>query len=120
MAKKGKHRNRKQKVSARKSKTPVIWIVFALSVLILVLAVSGKIPFTNSQKKDGKSFHVKGGETRPVIDPSMFTGLTRAAYAAARENPKVLDQVYCYCNCSEPPFYHKSLLSCFTGNHGAS
>jgi len=119
MAKKGKHRNRKQKVSARKSKIPVIWIVFALSVLILVLAVSGKIPFTNSQKKDGKSFHVKGGETRPVIDPSMFTGLTRAAYAAARENPEVLDQVYCYCNCSEPPFYHKSLLSCFTGNHGA-
>lgn len=117
MAKRG--RKRKQKVSDKKSKPPVLWIVFALSVLILALAVSGKIPFTNSQKKDGKSFFVKGGETRPVMDPSMFTGLTRAAYAAARENPEVLDQVYCYCDCSEPPFYHKSLLSCFTGNHGA-
>ena len=47
------------------------------------------------------------------------TGELDGAYAAARENPEVLDQVYCYCNCSEPPFYHKSLLSCFTGNHGA-
>ncbi|NOZ26249.1 MAG: hypothetical protein GXO94_09200 [Nitrospirae bacterium] len=115
----GKGRQRKQKSASKKGRVPVVWIIFAFSLLILVLAVSGKIPFSNTDKRDGRSFHVNGGETRPVVDPSMFTGLTRAAYAAARNYPEVLDQVYCYCDCSEPPFYHKSLLSCFTEDHGA-
>ncbi len=115
----GKGRQRKHKPAEKKKKTPVVWIIFAFSVLILMLAVTGKIPFTDSNSRNGKSFHVKGGETRPVKDPSLFTGLTRAAYAAAQKYPEVLDQVYCYCDCSEPPFYHKSLLSCFTENHGA-
>jgi len=116
MAEKGRHR---KKAAEKKSKGSVVWIIFTLSVLILALAVTGRIPFTDSNKQDGKSFHVKGGETRHVVDPSIFTGLTRAAYAAAQKYPEVLDQVYCYCDCSEPPFYHKSLLSCFTENHGA-
>jgi hypothetical protein len=40
------------------------------------------------------------------------------AYAAARQYPEVMDQVFCYCKCDEPPTFHKSLLSCFTDKHG--
>jgi hypothetical protein len=68
----------------------------------------------------GRSFQVQGGERKPVLDPLQFpTARVRQAYAAAARRPEVLDQVYCYCKCDQPPFFHKSLLSCFTDNHGA-
>lgn len=85
-------------------------------MVVIFLALLGHIPFIGSKK--GKSFSVRGGETRPVLDPSLFPGMAGAAYAAAKKYPEVMDQVFCYCKCDEPPFKHKSLLSCFTGNHG--
>ncbi|HBG45602.1 MAG TPA: hypothetical protein DDW94_01270 [Deltaproteobacteria bacterium] len=61
----------------------------------------------------------KGGETRPTLPASNFTGETAAAYQAAAEVPEVLDGLYCYCDC-EKNFGHKSLLSCFVDEHGAN
>ncbi len=124
MAKKSKHRKaedsrKKGKRTENKKKYPVLWIVGAIFVIILVIAVTGNMPFSSSEAKKGKSFNVQGGETRPVIDPSLFAGMTRSAYAAAKKYPEVMDQVYCYCYCDNPPFNHKSLLSCFTDRHGA-
>jgi hypothetical protein len=64
---------------------------------------------------------VKGGERRPVLDPLRFRGAGAiAAYTAAQRHPEAMDQVFCYCQCDRPPFFHKSLLSCFTEDHGAS
>jgi hypothetical protein len=40
------------------------------------------------------------------------------AYAAARSAPKVLDGVYCHCDCSKHSG-HRSLLTCFESEHGA-
>ena len=40
------------------------------------------------------------------------------AYAAAREAAATLDGVYCYCDCSKHAG-HRSLLTCFEGDHGA-
>lgn len=98
--------------------TPFLWIGGALLVAIVLLGLMGKVPFIGLGSKKGKSFSVQGGETRPVLDPSLFTGMARAAYTAAKEYPGVMDQVFCYCKCDKPPFNHKSLLSCFTENHG--
>ena len=68
----------------------------------------------------GRSLHVNGGETRPVLDPLRFSQRgARQAYLAAQRHPQVLDRVYCYCFCDRPPANHKSLLSCFTDLHGA-
>ncbi len=119
--KKGSERSRK-KPDERKQKwrkTPLYWIGGIIAVAVIFLVMSGRVPFTERESKKGRSFYVQGGETRPLLDPSLFRGRTREAYAAAKKYPEVLDQVFCYCTCDEPPFNHKSLLSCFTDKHGA-
>lgn len=141
MEKKAKQK-KKLKVSEKKGKKPILWIVGTISVVIVVLLISGNffsrgqgdkksesfqlterspVPDSsnNSGIKKGKSSYVQGGETRPVLDPSLFTGMVREAYATAQKYPEILDQVYCYCSCDNPPLNHKSLLSCFTDQHGA-
>lgn len=91
---------------------PFIW----LAVLIIVFAA---FALSGCQKDTGKSFQLTEKETRPVLDPAMFTGQTRAAYAVAEKYPDLLNEVFCYCYCDQPPFHHKTLLSCFTDRHGA-
>ncbi len=116
MAKKSK---RQGKATAKQQKKNNPFLIAVIAVLVLgaayVIFAGGDRP-VNAKKT---SFNIQGGETRPVLDPYQFTGMTRAAYAAAKKYPQVLDQVRCYCNCDEPPFYHKSLLSCFVETHGA-
>jgi hypothetical protein len=96
-------------------------VIGSAAVVVAILVLSGNAPVNGEGpgKKQGKSFTVNGGETRPVLDPSQFTGQARSAYEAAKKYPEVLNQVFCYCYCNAPPFHHKSLLSCFTDRHGA-
>jgi hypothetical protein len=89
-----------------------------LLVLVAVVLLAG-LMLMGCQKETGKSFNLKGKETREVLNPAMFTGQTRMAYAEAQKYPEVLNEVYCYCFCDEPPFNHKTLLSCFVTKHGA-
>lgn len=91
---------------------PGVWIFFAVFAVAASLALS-------ACQDSGKSFQLTEKETRPVLDPAMFTGQTRAAYAVAKKYPEVLNEVFCYCYCDQPPFRHKTLLSCFTEKHGA-
>jgi len=58
-------------------------------------------------------------ETKAPLSPALFVGQTARAYQVAHEIPEVLDQLYCYCQCDKH-MSHKSLLSCFTDNHGAT
>jgi hypothetical protein len=113
-----KKKIKKGNTSQKKNVNAALWVAGAVALMMAALAVSGNLPFMKGAET-GKSFSVKGGETRPVLAPSMFTGQTRAAYEAAKKYPQVLDQVYCYCYCNEPPFNHVSLLSCFVSDHGA-
>jgi flagellar basal body-associated protein FliL len=109
--------NKRSKTQGKRKKGPVIWAIAGIAIVILVIAISGKMPTGNEEK--GRSFQITEKETRPVLDPSLFTGMTRAAYAAAQRYPDAMNEVYCYCYCDQPPFNHKSLLSCFTERHGA-
>ncbi len=102
-----------------KKRSPVLWVIAAVAVVVAVLAGTGNLPFFGSKAEAGKSFNLTEKETRPVLDPAMFSGQTRMAYAAAQKNPEILNEVYCYCYCDAPPFNHKTLLSCFTDKHGA-
>jgi len=56
-----------------------------------------------------------------VLAPETFAGYERIvrAYEAARAYPAVLDGLYCYCDCRHH-FGHRSLLTCFQSEHGAS
>ena len=96
-----------------KNRKSVLWILFAVLVTVSLIVVAG------CQRDSGKSFQLTSKETRPVLDPAMFTGQTRAAYAAAKKYPDLLNEVFCYCYCDQPPFRHNTLLSCFTDKHGA-
>lgn len=58
-------------------------------------------------------------ETRPTLDPALFTGKAALAHQVAREIPDVLDQLFCHCSCDQF-FGHKSLLSCYTDGHAAT
>jgi hypothetical protein len=124
MARKGKKRTRKRSqgryaTKGKKRRTNrYLWIGGVILAAIILFVLSGHMPFIGMGGRKGKSFSVQGGETRPVLDPSLFTGKAREAYAAAKKYPDVMDQVFCYCKCEEPPVNHKSLLSCFTDNHG--
>ncbi len=119
MAKKKNNSKKRQKVKEIPKKSNKGFMV--LIALILFAGALFVIFYDGNRTVEAKktSFNIKGGETRPVLNPAQFTGMTRAAYAAAARYPQVLDQVRCYCNCDEPPFYHKSLLSCFVETHGA-
>lgn len=110
---------KKERQKKSKSKKQMLWIAGVVLLIILIAVVSGKIPFSSTGEEKGKSFSITEKETRPVLDPSLFTGMTRAAYAAAKEYPDAMNEVVCYCYCDEPPFNHKTLLSCFTDEHGA-
>jgi len=59
---------------------------------------------------------LRGGETRPTLSPALFVGKAARTYKIARENPELLDSIYCYCNCKKS-FGHKSLLTCFVDKH---
>lgn len=106
--------NNLKKGNLKKNSSSVVWIIIAVGIILGGLYIYNQGHLNHKTK----SFQVVGGETRPILSPAKYEGKTRMAYTAAKENPKILDQLYCYCSCDEPPFHHKSLLSCFTDDHG--
>ncbi len=104
--------------SVKKQRNILLWIGGIILVVVLFWFLTEDLPFLSIGSKKGKSFYVQGGETRPVLSPSLFVGRATEAYAAAKQYPELMDQIFCYCKCDEPPTYHKSLLSCFTVKHG--
>ena len=96
-----------------KKRRTLLFVIMAMVVAAVALTVSG------CSKDSGKSFNLTAKETRPVLDPALFKGQVRAAFAVAKRYPDLMNEVYCSCYCDQPPFRHKSLLSCFTEKHGA-
>ena len=86
--------------------------VFVL--LVLSLAFTLVITGCSSPEYPGAF----GGEKRPTMSPGHFIGKTGRAYRSAKENPDLLDKIYCYCKCQDN-FGHKSLLTCFVDRHGS-
>ena len=60
-------------------------------------------------------------EIPKTLAPEQFTDpKIKQAYEVARDNPKLLMQIPCFCYCDKPGLDHKSLLSCFVDEHGAN
>jgi hypothetical protein len=94
--------------------------------LALTVLVSVAILFTGTSdtfaQKPVNDESLRMGEKRPTLDPNIFSdnAKIKKAYQIAKEIPRVLDSIYCYCFCKESPaFKHKSLLSCYVDNHAA-
>jgi hypothetical protein len=58
---------------------------------------------------------------RASLDPAQFTDPeTRKAYQIAKDNPKLLEKMACYCGCmTSPEDAHTSNYECFVDKHGA-
>ena len=54
----------------------------------------------------------------PTLPANKFIGKSREAYLVAKEIPKTLAQLPCYCECDKA-FGHKSLYSCFVDDHAS-
>lgn len=96
---------------------------YILAAVILIIAVGGGYFYSKLGSSPNSAQAAKntprGGETRPTLSPALFFGNTAKAYKAAQEIPEVLDGLFCYCYCQEG-LGHKSLLTCFTDDHGAN
>lgn len=69
-------------------------------------------------KFDQSNYHFR--ETSETLDSMRFRQQRQMmTYGIAGKIPQVLDQIYCFCACSQS-IGHKSLLSCFTDNHAAN
>ena len=86
--------------------------LFVLLVLTLVLTLAG----AGCSEPDYPGAF--GGEKRATMSPGHFIGKTGRAYRSAKENPDLLDKIYCYCKCQDNRG-HKSLLTCFVDRHGS-
>ena len=84
--------------------------VAALAVLAMKPGAGGTVPHPEPRP---------GVTAERVLPPSLLPSTPGAAeaYAAARSAPRVLDGLYCHCDCSKH-FGHRSLLTCFESDHG--
>jgi hypothetical protein len=93
------------------------WVVAAVAVVAAVIVLA-----LGRAGAAGRHPTPRPGVTGAAVLPASQFGqderLVRA-YTAAREMPEVFDGLYCYCRCKEN-FGHRSLLTCFESEHGAS
>lgn len=94
-------------------------IIGSLAVLALVIYFIAESNQTSIPERQMRISPYDLIETRPVLSPAIFHGRTALAYQYAAEIPEVLDNQFCYCYC-RTNFNHKTLLTCFTDDHGAN
>jgi hypothetical protein len=117
-------KNNQKKETGKSINTAIIAVAIAFIVLIGYMA---------SRSSDTKEVQVQTAvseqktedrgliETRPILPADMWKGRAAEAYRLAAEIPQVVDKQYCYCDCSKNPrFKHKTLLTCYTDDHGAN
>ena len=89
------------------------WLIAGAAAVALVLVVVLQKPPHHPTPRPGI--------TAEKVMPASFVPRTpgsNEAYAAARTHAATLDGVYCHCDCSKHSG-HRSLLTCFEGEHGA-
>jgi hypothetical protein len=102
------------------------WSPLSLSLVAFVigfLTVAAFLVFIRQPSSGRAPVIVPTGrsDASAVLDPAGFTiPKQHDAYAAAREIPVVLNQLYCWCHCRESTiFHHRSLLECFESDHAS-
>lgn len=120
--KKGKEDKKPEKEN--KNRKNIIIAVSVIVAVIALVAVGMQLRSTSDRTTDSVSAvddtSMRKGETRPTLSPAQFSDpFIARMYQAARDIPHVFDSLKCYCFCERDPFYHVSLLSCFTDKHAA-
>jgi hypothetical protein len=100
------------------------WLIAGVAATALVGVVALQRPPAGASDAGGPvAAHPapRPGITPVKVLPISFVPRTPGAveaYAAARNAAATLDGVYCHCDCSKHAD-HRSLLTCFEGEHGA-
>ena len=101
-----------------------LWLIAFASVLALAAVVSTTVGRNGRPTNGHAPVVVPTGRSDAsfVLDPARFADSRQAeAYAAARQIPAVLNQLYCWCGCKENrATQHRALLECFESEHAAS
>ena len=95
----------------------------AALVVVVVMQRGRDVPTPRATGGEVASHHPapRPGITSEKVLPVSFVPRTpgsNEAYAVARTHASTLDGVYCHCDCSKHA-RHRSLLTCFEGDHGA-
>ena len=85
----------------------------AACVLVAVLVATGAAGAAHPTPRPG----ITAEKVLPRAAIPRIPGALEA-YSAARSAPRVLDGVYCHCDCSKHAG-HRSLLTCFESEHAA-
>jgi hypothetical protein len=93
------------------------WIITAAAVVLLGGVLVAQKMGTASQRHPDPRPDVSGVQVLPASRWS-YEPIVRA-YAAAAQNPQVLDGLYCHCSC-KANLGHRSLLTCFENEHGSA
>jgi hypothetical protein len=102
------------------------WVIAGAAAVALIAVVMLQRPHASAggvAETGHASSHPtpRPGITAGNVRPASFVPGTPGAaeaYAAARNAAATLDGVYCHCDCSKHAG-HRSLLTCFEGEHGA-
>jgi hypothetical protein len=111
----------KQTTKRRTSYRP--WLVAIGCVLALALVVVMTSPGARQPSNGHAPVVVATGRSDAsfVLYPARFAdSRQREAYAAARQVPAILNQLYCWCGCKEnPATHHRALLECYESEHAS-
>lgn len=98
------------------------WLIAgAAAAALVVIVMQTRAPAATGREGDSHHPMPRPGITSEKVMPASFVPRTpgsNEAYAAARTHAATLDGVYCHCDCSKNAG-HRSLLTCFEGEHGA-
>lgn len=103
---------------AKRSKLPV-----PLPILILLVLAAVTVGYTVLAPTAGASTHPEPREmvsAETLQPPARYASnpLVAQVYAEVASIPRVVDGLYCNCNCAEHSG-HYSLFTCFESDHGA-
>jgi hypothetical protein len=103
----------------RRRVTPMV----ALAALMLMTAwvVASWIHAKPDASGPGSAAEAQAADANgaaPTLDPNLFNGEVREAYAVARKNPALLASLHCYCGCDRSEG-HRNLLDCYRDQHGS-
>ncbi len=105
----------KPKVNGSKGVPLFVWVLLG-ALVIAALYRFAVVPASGAEHPEPRP-----GLTSHIVAPDRFAQAPRVAraYKMAAAVPDVLDGLYCYCQCSKHAG-HRSLLTCFESDHGAS
>lgn len=89
-----------------------LWIIAGVAALVVVFVGVGAWSLRSAADPSAT------GAKRLTLDPKLFTGEARTAYAIAAKDPALLAQLHCYCGCDKE-LGHRNLLDCYRDRHGA-